>query len=88
MTRASREQVEDVLQGLPWDVAVVEAICRDWLDMQAREQRLVAVVKACRKFLQVCSEDNETRIRLWTAIHLASLSGALDAYDAVDTDDN
>jgi uncharacterized protein YydD (DUF2326 family) len=42
MTRVSREQVEDVL--MLWedvDAELLEAICRDWLDMQARERRLV-----------------------------------------------
>jgi hypothetical protein len=38
MTRATSEQVEDVLHWTPDDVdaELLEDICRDWLDMQAR----------------------------------------------------
>jgi hypothetical protein len=50
MTRATREQVEDTitdaLHEKILDHTTVEAICRDWLDMQERERRLVAVVEA------------------------------------------
>jgi hypothetical protein len=57
MTRASREQVEVVLMG--WedvDAEFVDAICRDWLDMQARERRLVAVVEAAVRGFQRSSK--------------------------------
>jgi hypothetical protein len=49
MTRVTREQVEDILISLPVgkpDRQTIEDICRDWLDMQERERRLVAVVEA------------------------------------------
>jgi hypothetical protein len=90
-TRATSEQVDDLLARIakidnPM-LNITRKVCLDWLDMQERERRLVAVVDAGRKFIQVCSEDNETRIRLWSAIHLASLRDALGAYDAEATDD-
>jgi hypothetical protein len=46
MTRAAREQVDDILQWEWLSSDVIGDICRDWLDMQERERRLVAVVEA------------------------------------------
>jgi hypothetical protein len=78
MTRASREQVEDVLQRDPWDAdswLTIETICRDWLDMQERERRLVAVVEAAREVsLNPCPRTRDV------------LFATLKAYDAGATD--
>jgi hypothetical protein len=76
MKRASREQVEIVLLGAWVDEHDLhEAICRDWLDMQARERRLVAVVEAAREVsLNPCPRTRDV------------LFATLKAYDAGATD--
>jgi hypothetical protein len=46
MTRASRDLVEAILNDGFHQWPLLDDLCRDWLDMQERERRLVAVVEA------------------------------------------
>jgi hypothetical protein len=83
MTRATSEQVEDVLQSLAryeqWDQSALAAICRDWIDMQARERRLVAVVGEVRQLRSECQVGGIKQDGL--VQRLAALFGSLTDYD-------
>jgi hypothetical protein len=86
MTRASREQVENVLLGAWVDEHDLhEDICRDWLDMQERERRLVAVVEAAIEWREA-EADESNSLNAQLRIDAANCA-LIDAIDAVATDD-
>jgi hypothetical protein len=90
MTRATSEQVENVLRGYigptEANVCIIADICRDWLDMQARERRLVAVVEAAIEWREA-EADESNSLNAQLRIDAANCA-LIDAIDAVDTDDN
>jgi hypothetical protein len=90
MTRATSEQVENVLEDLteqvPFvNIVVVNDICRDWLDMQALNRRLVAVVEAAIEWHEAEADESNS---LAAQLRIDNANCALiDAIDAVATDD-
>jgi hypothetical protein len=88
MKRASREQVEDIqawAMSEEFGDTIIEDICRDWLDMQERERRLVAVVEAAIEWREA-EADESNSLNAQLRIDAANCA-LIDAIDAVATDD-
>ena len=79
-TRVSSNEVDYYLQGGEQDRATIVAICRDWLDMQARLGRVEAVVSEVRQLRMECQVAGISQDGL---VHrLAAVFGSLIDYDA------
>jgi hypothetical protein len=72
MTRATSEQVEDVLHEGPhdWDMHAVLDICRDWLDMQERIDPTTTTGMLYRRIESAEEERDAMQARLVAADEL------------------